>query len=163
LTGLTVAAIRNEINLARGSAASLDARLAASLANDGTLKANVAGNQQLADKAVTQQKVADNSIALAQLKKSVISALIFTVGPLAETDFILTSSIVSKQHAHLLLSALVVGTSQGPNAAASISYSAFYQQVSVANIVSSRRGITIKNKSNLTVSVAVQFFELLAS
>ncbi|HKQ05862.1 MAG TPA: hypothetical protein VJ464_12070 [Blastocatellia bacterium] len=163
LTGLTVAAIRNEINLARGSAASLDARLAASLASDGTLKAGAAGNQQLADKAVTQQKVADNSIAITQLKKSAISAPIFSVGPLAETDFILTNSILGKQHGHLLLSALVVGTSQGPNATASISYSAFYQQVNVANIVSSRRGITIKNKSNLTVSVAVQFFELLAS
>ncbi len=68
---LTVAAIQDEIALARGNTNQLNDRLNVSLAADGTLKPNVVGNAQLADGAITQPKVAPGTISLKEMKATV--------------------------------------------------------------------------------------------
>ncbi len=188
-TGLTVAAILDEVSLARGSASQLSGRLDASLAPDGALKANSVGSAQIAnnavttskiadsaitenkiataavtankiaDNAVTQAKIADNVVSIAELKKTSFNGSV-SVGPQAETSLYLMG-LNSKRHAHLSISAFISGTSGGPNANASISWSDFYQQLPFGGFTLFLRGIRVRNHTGLTVTVNVQAYEVL--
>lgn len=73
-TGLTVASIRDEIALSRGSFSQLSSRLDVSLAIDGTLKTDSVGNLQIANNAVNTNKIADNSVSTNKIVDNAITA-----------------------------------------------------------------------------------------
>lgn len=136
-TELTLAAIRDELNLARGAMGQLPDRLNVSLTLDGKLKANTVGNAQ----------IANNNVSKSKLKQSQISNLKISIAAGAEESVILFQ--VSR-HALLLISAFISSAS----GTASISWYEFYQS-------SMGRGIKIKNESQVTVEVDIQASELL--
>lgn len=73
-TGLTVAAIRDELILAHGSFNQLSSRLDVSLAADGTLKTGSVGNSQIVNNAVNTNKIADNSVATNKITDNAVTA-----------------------------------------------------------------------------------------
>ena len=69
---LTVAAVRDEINGARGNTAKLSDRLDASLAPAGGIKANAITNAQLADNSITSNKIVDGNVIATKLAANAV-------------------------------------------------------------------------------------------
>lgn len=71
--GLSLAAVRDELSGARGSASSLGAHLATTLGVDGALNPGVIGTAALADSAITQPKLANASVPMVKLATSIVA------------------------------------------------------------------------------------------
>lgn len=71
--GLSTAAVRDEVGLARGSAPDLSTRLVASLAANGTLAANTVGTAQIVDGNVVTGKIAAGAVTEPLLASAAVS------------------------------------------------------------------------------------------
>lgn len=160
-TGLNVAAARDELAAARGSAATLAARLGAAHAPNGGLLANAVAAAQIAaaavtaDKiaplAVTQDKIAVNSIAMAQLKS--VERFNGSVTVAANTESAV-NVIAGNNHATLLTSVTIT------SGLGSITWREFITQTAPNASV---RGIRVRNEAAVPITIDLEVTELLAT
>jgi hypothetical protein len=69
---LTLAALRDELERARGSTAELDVRLDASLLADGNLRTNAVAEPNMADSAVATRAVANGAVSIQKLRSTLV-------------------------------------------------------------------------------------------
>ncbi|MGB8508492.1 MAG: hypothetical protein WCD76_08800 [Pyrinomonadaceae bacterium] len=81
---LSVAALKDEIKAARGSAPALGTRLDAAHAPDGSLKPNTVANAQLTANAVTFDKLADASITAVKIAPNAVSESSIVTGAVSK-------------------------------------------------------------------------------
>jgi hypothetical protein len=82
---LTLASVRDEVSGARGSLATMDARLDVSLAENGTLRPNVVGTAQLAVNAVATAQIANTAVTEPKLADNVVSRRTIANGAISLT------------------------------------------------------------------------------
>jgi hypothetical protein len=151
---LNLAAVRDELVAARGSAAGVGDRLNVAHGPTGSLLANSVGNAQIVAQAVTQDKIAPNAIAVAQLKRTQLFNAAVTLQANAETSVV---AIVGNRHATLLTSVTVT------NGSGAVTWREFVSQIVVNDVATSNRGVRVRNEGTTPLTVDVEVFELLAT
>jgi hypothetical protein len=147
---LNLAAARDELIDARGSAPTLGNRLNAAHGPNGALLANTVASAQIAPLAVTQAKVAAGAVALAQLKTAQRFNGSLTIAAGAEET---VTSFVGNRHAKLLVSTSV-GSATGV-----VSWLEFVSRSAATTV----RGVRVRNEGGAPVTVDVEVHELLAT
>lgn len=151
---LALSSVRDEMDTARGSAATLTARLGASLSASGTLVANSVGSPQIAALAVTQDKLAANVVALAQVRQGGAFSGTLVIAPATESA--LTFFTGARQA--MLFTSVMVTAGLG-----TITWREFTAAAQAGTATVFSRGIRVRNENPIggpTLTVAIQAIEV---
>jgi hypothetical protein len=164
--GLNLAAATDELQAARGTTASLGARLGASLAPSGTLAPAVVGNAQLlpqavstdriAPLAVTQDRLAPGSVGVPQLRRTIRFSGSVTLSVGAEISIVAFAGPAgtANRHATMLTSVIASG------AQATVSWREFATQALVGAALQFSRGIRLRHEAGAALTVDIELSEL---
>jgi hypothetical protein len=166
---LTVAGVRDEVSLARGSAASLGARVGVVLADNGALRANAVAEPALANGAVSRRTIADGAVSV--LKMSPVPLIDLQVAvPAAPAGGVAELAVdveTADEHAFHLTSVRYVAPRPAglPPAANFLSFFTWTRRTALVKPtgvtqLTHRHQIVLQNANNFAITVACKAYRI---
>ncbi len=167
---LTLAAVRDEVSGARGTTASVGARVGVSLADDGALRANVVTGPQLANAAVVRRTIADGAVSVAKLSPAAILDVQVTVPPAPGAGQVAELAVdveSADEHAFHLVSVRYVGPRPAglPPPVAFVNFFNWTRRTALVKApgttqITHRHQILLQNPNNFAITVACKAYRI---